>query len=125
MKRTSMPKMHKKGFTANPVILFATAIALGVVTVVILAIMMNAVKSTTTVCDTGLTYNATNDLCQNSTGSAKAFNYAGNITNNGLVFLSNTSGQFGTSGTVLGVSMLLVIIGAVGLGAYAVHNKFR
>lgn len=51
--------------------------------------------------------------------------YAYNISQGGLTFLANASSQLGTAGTILGVSLLLVIMGAVGFGAYMGYQKFR
>ena len=48
-----------------------------------------------------------------------------NITNGGLTFLSNASSQLGTAGTILGVSLLLVVIGAVGVLGYMGYQKAR
>lgn len=79
---------------------FIVSLGIGVVTIVVLAIMLNALSTSQT-----------------------ANSYAANISNNGLTFLSNTSSQFGTAGTVLGVSLLLVIIGGIGFGGYYAYNK--
>ena len=51
--------------------------------------------------------------------------YAYNISQGGLTFLSNASSQLGTAGTILGVSLLLVIIGGIGVLGYMGYQKAR
>lgn len=81
---------------------FGVGIAIGVVTLAVLAIMLNALQASQT-----------------------ANSYAANITADGLTFLDNLTSQFGTAGTVLGVSLLLVIIAALGIGGYTAYQKYR
>jgi len=81
---------------------FGMAMGAAVVAFVVLAIMLGALQGTTT---------------------ANSVEY--NITGNGLTFLSNTTGQLGTAGTILGVSLLLVIIAGVGFAGYSAYQKTR
>ena len=60
----------------------------------------------------------------NATAKA-ACGYAYNITGGGLSFISNASAQLGTAGTILGVSLLLVIIGGIGVLGYMGYQKAR
>lgn len=100
-------------------------IAISVVAFVVLAILLGAFKSTALVCEAGFTYNASSDLCYNASINTRSLNLAGNITNNGLSFLGNTSSQLGTAGTILGVSLLLVIIAGIGFAGYRQYQKMR
>jgi len=47
------------------------------------------------------------------------------VINNTTLLFTNFSGQFGTIGTVAGVLLLVVLIGAAGIGGYMVYNKYR
>lgn len=94
-------KKAKKGQT-NVFMALVMGLGIGIVAIAILAIMLQAFKDSQTA---------------NSIGA--------NISGDGLTFLDNTTSQFGTAGTILGVSLLLVIIGAIGFGAYAGYQKFR
>jgi hypothetical protein len=77
-------------------------LGIGVVSIVVLAIMLGALQTSQT-----------------------ANSLPSNITGQGLSFLDNTSKQLPTAGTILGVSLLLVIIGVIGFGAYAGYQKMR
>lgn len=77
-------------------------LGIGVVSIVVLAIMLGALQTSQTA------------------GSLPA-----NITGQGLTFLDNVSKQLGTAGTILGVSLLLLIIGAIGFGAYSGYKKMQ
>lgn len=81
---------------------FGIGLAIAVVSFVVLAIMLGALQTSQTV--NSLPYN---------------------ISGNGLTFLSNTTGQLGTAGTILGVSLLLVIIAGVGFAGYSAYSKAR
>jgi hypothetical protein len=94
-----MRQLAKKG-QAGGFLGFVTSLGIGVVTIVVLAIMLNALQ-----------------------GSQTANSYAYNITGDGLTFLDNTTSQFGTAGTVLGVSLLLVIIGGIGFAGYQAYKN--
>lgn len=47
------------------------------------------------------------------------------VINNTLDLFSNFTTQFGTIGTVGGVLILLVLLAAAGIGAYAVYQRSR
>lgn len=106
---------------------FGIVLSISVVAFVVLAILMGAFKTTSLACGSGYTYNATADNCYlNTNGSVKSsLTAAGNVTNDGLEFLSNTTGQLGTAGTILGVSLLLVIIAGIGFAGYNTYRKMR
>lgn len=107
--------------------MFGVVIAISVVSFVVLAILLGAFKSTSLACDSGFTYNSSADNCYDNTNASitTGLTYSGNITNNGLTFLSNTTGQLGTAGTILGVSLLLVIIAGIGFAGYSAYQKMR
>lgn len=92
---------NKRG-QVNGFLQFTVGLAIGVVLIGVVAIMLQAFKDSQT-----------------------ANSYAANISQDGLTFLDNTTSQFGTAGTVLGVSLLLVIIGALGFGGYMAVQKYR
>lgn len=106
---------------------FGVVIAISVVSFVVLAILLGAFKTTSLACDSGYTYNASADNCYLTANASitTGMTAAGNVTNNGLTFLGNTSGQLGTAGTILGVSLLLVIIAGVGFAGYSAYRKVR
>ena len=81
---------------------FGIGLAIAVVSFVVLAIMLGALQTSQT---------------------ANSLPY--NISGNGLTFLSNTTAQLGTAGTILGVSLLLVIIAGVGFAGYTAYQKVR
>jgi hypothetical protein len=81
---------------------FVMALGIGVVAIVVLAIMLGALQTSQT---------------------ASSLPY--NITGQGLTFLDNTSKQLPTAGTILGVSLLLLIIGGVAFGGYMAYKKTR
>ena len=107
--------------------MFGVVIAISVVSFVVLAILLGAFKSTSLACASTYTYNASADNCYLTSNASvtTGLTAAGNITNNGLTFLSNTTGQLGTAGTILGVSLLLVIIAGVGFAGYSAYQKMR
>jgi hypothetical protein len=94
-------RLNKKG-QAQGWMSFIMVLGIGVVSIVVLAIMLGALQASQT-----------------------ANSLPANITGQGLSFLDNTSKQLPTAGTILGVSLLLLIIGAVAFGAYAGYKKTR
>lgn len=100
MKQLWNLAMARRG-NADGFMALGAGIAVGVVLFVVLAIMLGALQTSQT---------------------ANSLPY--NITGNGLTFLTNATSQFGTAGTILGVSLLLVIIGAIGLGGYGAYKKY-
>lgn len=58
---------------------------------------------------------------QGSTTNADAIT----VINQTITLFTNFSAQFGTIGTVAGVLLLVVLIGAAGIGGYMVYNKYR
>lgn len=82
--------------------MFGVALTVAIVSFVVLAIMLGALQSSQTV---------------------NSASY--NISGNGLTFLSNVGSQFGTAGTILGVSLLLVIIAGVGFAGYSAYQRTR
>jgi len=94
-------KMHKKG-NANVWLSLVLGLGIGVVSIVVIAIMLGALQS-----------------------SQVAGSLPANITGDGLLFLDNVSSQLGTAGTIAGVSLLLLIIGAIGFGGYAGYQKMK
>lgn len=93
--------MSKKGQT-NVWLNLVLGLGIGVVSIVVIAIMLGALQDSQT---------------------ASSLPY--NITGQGLTFLDNTSAQLGTAGTIVGVSLLLLIIGAIGFGGYAMYRKMQ
>lgn len=75
-------------------------LGIGVVSVVVVAIMLGALQD-----------------------SQVAGSLPANITGQGLSFLDNVSKQLPTAGTIAGVALLLLIIGAIGFGAYYGYKK--
>lgn len=75
-------------------------LGIGVVSVVVVAIMLGALQESQT-----------------------ANSLPANITGQGLSFLDNVSKQLPTAGTIAGVALLLLIIGAIGFGAYYGYKK--
>ena len=106
---------------------FGIVLAVSVVSLVVLAILLGAFKTTSLSCPSSYTFNASADNCySNANNSIKSsLTGAGNITNDGLEFLTNVSSQLGTAGTILGVSLLLVIIAGVGFAGYSAYRKMR
>jgi len=106
---------------------FSIVLAVSVVSFVVLAILLGAFKSTSLSCPALYTFNSSADNCySNANNSIKSsLTGAGNITNDGLEFLTNVTGQLGTAGTILGVSLLLVIIAGVGFAGYSAYQKMR
>jgi hypothetical protein len=106
---------------------FGMVLSIAVVSFVVLAILLGAMKNTSLSCNSGYTYNASADNCyQDSNNSNKGgLNEAGNVTNDGLSFITNVTGQLGTAGTILGVSLLLVIIAGIGFAGYTQYQKMR
>jgi len=96
-----LKRMNRKGQVGGWVS-FGLGLAISVVSFVVLAIMLGALQTSQT----------TNSLPYN-------------ISGNGLTFLSNVTGQLGTAGTILGVSLLLVIIAGVGFAGYTAYQKVR
>lgn len=47
------------------------------------------------------------------------------VINNTLDLFSQFTGQFGTIGLVGGILLLLVLVGAAGVGAAMVYNRYR
>lgn len=94
--------MSRRGQAAGGWASFGVALAISVVSFVVLAIMLGALQTSQT---------------------ANSLPY--NISGNGLTFLSNVTGQLGTAGTILGVSLLLVIIAGVGFAGYSAYQKVR
>lgn len=118
-------KHHKKGNTSGWQ-LFGYSIAVGVVTFAVLAILLQAFLTTSSVsCPALYTYNTSSDSCYlTSNASVTApTTIAGNVTRDGLTFIDNTTSQFSTAGTVLGVSLLLLIIAALGIGGYKYYRN--
>jgi len=99
-----------------------TGIAAVIIVGIVVAILLQAMAGdASTMCQTGShIYNATTNSCHSATNVSvtSAKTYAGNITNDGLTFVSNASDQYGTAGTVLGIAVVLVIFGAIGIWAY-------
>jgi len=93
--------MKRKGQTGTWLNL-VLGLGIGVVSVVVIAIMLGALQTSQT---------------------ANSLPY--NITGQGLSFLDNTSKQLPTAGTIAGVSLLLLIIGAIGFGAYYGYQKMK
>lgn len=93
---------NRRGQEAFSWTFFGMMIAVSIVSFVVLAIMLGALQGTTT---------------------ANSAEY--NITGDGLTFLANLTGQMGTAGTILGVSLLLVIIAGVGFAGYGAYQKTR
>lgn len=93
--------MKKKG-QANMWLSLVIGLGIGVVSIVVLAIMLGALQTSQT-----------------------ANSLPANITGQGLTFLDNVSKQLGTAGTILGVSLLLLIIGAIGFGAYSGYKRMN
>lgn len=81
---------------------FVMGLGIGVVVIVVLAIMLGALQ-----------------------GSQTSGSLPYNITGQGLTFLDNTTKQFGTAGTILGVSLLLLIIGGIAFGGYYAYSKVK
>jgi hypothetical protein len=96
-----MKRVNRKG-QAGGWMSFIMVLGIGVVSIVVLAIMLGALQASQT-----------------------ANSLPANITGQGLTFLDNTSKQLPTAGTILGVSLLLVIIGAVAWGGMAAYQKTR
>lgn len=108
--------------------MFAMVISTGVVTLFVLALLLNTLLiDTSLACASGYTYNASADNCYlNTNNSATADpTTAHEITRDGLTFIDNTTGQFGTAGTVLGVGILLLIIAALGIAGYSKYKEYR
>lgn len=107
--------------------MFAVVLAISVVSFVVLAILLGAFKTTSLSCNSGYTFNSTANNCYlNTNGSVTAaITTAGEVTDDGLTFLNNTTGQLGTAGTILGVSLLLVIIAGIGFAGYSSYKKMR
>lgn len=107
-------KLGRKGQALQVWLISGIVIIMGLLTWAISAIVMQAFR------DSQLTGAAG---CNATTKAGCGFAY--NISQGGLTFLSNASSQLGTAGTILGVSLLLVIMGAIGFGAYMGYQKFR
>ena len=106
---------------------FGVVLSIAVVSFVVLAILLGAFKTTSLACESGYTYNATANNCYLNTNHSikNALTAAGNVTDDGLLFLGNVTGQLGTAGTILGVSLLLVIIAGIGFAGYSAYQKMR
>jgi len=91
-------------------------IAIGVVTITIIAIMLGALR-------TGLVTQTVGCNTASSAYTNCGFDY--NITTRGLSFVDESTKQLGTTGTIAGVSLLLLIIGLIGFGAYAGYKRFN
>ena len=111
---------------SNTFITIILGLGIGVVAIVVLAIILGAFKTSSVACPALYTLNTSSDSCyQNANNSiTSSLTGAGNVTNYGLAFLSNTSGQLSTAGTILGVSLLLLIIGGIGLVGYLGYKKY-
>jgi hypothetical protein len=100
--KSALDLRSKRGQAAGGWVTFGVALAISVVSFVVLAIMLGALRDSQT---------------------ANSLPY--NISQNGLTFLSNVTGQLGTAGTILGVSLLLVIIAGIGFAGYSVYKSSR
>lgn len=92
--------MKRKGQSGNIWLTLVLGLGIGVVSIVVLAIMLGALKDSQT-----------------------ANSLPANITADGLSFVENTAQQLPTAGTILGVSLLLVIIAAIGFGGYSAYKR--
>jgi hypothetical protein len=122
-------KISKKGaFNMNWQMLLL-AVAGGVVTMAVLAILMNAllVNPSVSCSDTAHIFNQSTGTCNlvTNVSATSSLSTAGSVTVDGLSFLSNVGDQLGVAGTVLGVSLLLIIIGGIGLGAVMMVKRSR
>jgi hypothetical protein len=102
----------------------AIGLAIGVVSIVVVAILLYALKTSSSSCPTGFVFNQTNQLCSNASVNGQALTYAGNITADGLTFVGNTTSQLPTAGTLLGVVLLLVVIGGLVYAGWRGYQKF-
>lgn len=107
--------------------MFGVVLSISVVSFVVLAILLGAFKTTDLACDNLYTYNATANNCYLTSNASvtTGLSAAGNMTDDGLLFLGNVTGQLGTAGTILGVSLLLVIIAGIGFAGYTQYQKMR
>jgi hypothetical protein len=99
LKKLNENKLGRRG---NAWFTTIIAVGIGIVTLVVLAIMLGALK-------TGLVANS----------------LEANITQSGLDFLKGATSQLSTAGTVVGVALILVVMGLVGFGVYSGVQKMR
>lgn len=129
MTRNKSPTFpsNKKGMDAGVWSTFAIGLVMAVVGFVVLSILLGAFKTTSLACASGYTFNATSNNCYLNTNASATttITTAGTVTDNGLTFLGNTTAQLGTAGTILGVSLLLVIIAGIGFAGYSAYSKTR
>lgn len=130
MKRKASPSFipsNRKGMDAGMWQSFGIGLAISVVAFVVLAILLGAFKTTSLACPSLYTYNATANNCYADANASvtTTITTAGTVTDNGLSFLGNTAGQLPTAGTILGVSLLLVIIAGIGFAGYKAYGKMR
>ena len=130
-RKPSVPSFALRGqrgnLAVNGWVMFAIVLAISVVSFVVLSILLGAFKSSDLSCPSGYTFNASANKCYTGVNGTTVIgvNYAANITDYGLLFISNTTAQLGTAGTLLGVSLLLVIIAGVGFAGYTAYQKMR
>lgn len=120
-----MKKINRKG--KAQFIDYAMGFGIGIVGLVIVVILLQSLKTTSSACPALYTYNGTADNCYLTTNASVtgSLTYAGNITNDGLSFADNFSSQWGLAGTILGYVFVLAILALIGVGAYAGYNKIR
>ena len=105
---------QKRGFS-KLWFMILVGLGVGILTIAILAIILGALRTSTITNTVG---------CNTSTSTFTNCPTEYNVTVDGLTFLDNTTSQLGTAGTIMGVILLLLIIGALGFGGYAAYQKF-